>query len=89
MPIIQETKFKRKDYDKTAEVIGLKINDEYRDLIDRCKDALEQPKDATVIKQLMQIGAKVVLDEKIAHIMSIVFENKRKNKRLGIIEFEA
>lgn len=86
--MIQNKKFQRKDFDLTADVISIKFNEDYRELLKKCKEVLEQPKDSTAIKQLMQIGAKVILDEKMTTILGVIHSNKRKNKRLGIIDFE-
>ena len=88
MPFIQEKKFQQKDYIKNDEVISLKFNQEYQDLVKRCQMVLEQPKRGTAIKQMLLIGAKVLLDDKMTEILSIIYSNKRKYKRLGIIEFE-
>ena len=88
MEAIQEEKFKRKGVDLTADVVTVKLNEEERKLIDKCKLILEQEKDATIIKQLAWIGAKGIMEEKTAYLLGVVFDNKRKNKRLGIADFE-
>lgn len=49
---------------------------------------MEQKKDSTALKTLAWIGAKTLGDEKIDYILGTLFKNKRKNKRLGIIDFE-
>ncbi|GEM_PF-5189578 len=88
MVLVQEEKFKRKDYEKTSEVISLKLNPEERELLNKCKLVLEQEKDGTAIKQMVYVGAKVILEDKISYILGTIFANKRKNKRLGIAEFD-
>lgn len=88
MPIIQEEKFKRKDFKKTADSFTVWLNPAERELLERSKNILEQQKDSTAIKQLAWIGAKLLGEEKISYILSTVFDNKRKNKRLGIDIFE-
>lgn len=67
---------------------NIRLNPEERKALDEMKKILEQPKDATAFKQLAAIGAKVVLDPKTREILSVVFSNKRRNRRLGIVEFE-
>jgi hypothetical protein len=87
--IHEQPTFQRKNEEKTADVITVKINPEERELLKKCKTILEQEKDSTCLKQLAWIGAKVIHDEKTAYILGTVFDNKRKNKRLGIITFES
>jgi hypothetical protein len=70
------------------EVLSLKLNQEERKVLNECKSILEQDKDSTALKQLMFIASKVLRDDKMAYILGVVYSNKRKNKRLGIIEFE-
>ena len=73
--------------DKTAFIIWLNL--EERKLLDKCKEIIEQPKDSTAIKQLAWIGATNLLDDKkISIILSLLFKNKRNNKRVGIVDFE-
>ena len=53
---------------------------EQTDLV-KYKQILQQEKNGTAIKQLMRIGAKVLLDEKIKEYIDIIINNKRKNKQ--------
>lgn len=71
-----------------SEVISLKLNEDERKLLDRCKQILEQTKDGTAIKQLMFIGAKVIHEEKTALLLATVFKNKRNNARMGVPDFD-
>lgn len=71
------------DYQK-ADVFSIRLNAEERELLDRCKRIIEQPKDATALKTLAWIGANVIQSENIAYILGCVFKNKRNNLRLGI-----
>lgn len=89
MPLIQEQKFKRKDFEKTAEVMSLKLNNEDQALVRKAQLILNQPKMSTAFKQLAYIGAEVVFSDKMGKVLKIVSENKRKNKRLGILDVEA
>ena len=52
------------------------------------KSLLQQTKDSTIIKQLAIIGANLIHSQKIKTILSMVSDNKRKNKRMGLNEFE-
>lgn len=68
--------------------ISLKLNlDEQAQLI-KDKSKLRQTKDSTAIKQLMKIGSKVIHEPKIGDYLDIVLDNIRKNKRLGINDFD-
>jgi hypothetical protein len=68
--------------------ISVKLNTEERTLLDECKVIIEQTKDSTALKTLAWIGAKVIREEKQVYILATIFKNKRKNERLGIVDFE-
>lgn len=68
--------------------IPVRLNEDERLLLDKCKNILEQPKDSTALKSLAWIGAKVIHEEKTAYLLETIFSNKRKNKRTGLNEFE-
>lgn len=70
------------------DVIPLRLNEQWKDILAEDKDLLEQTKDSTALKQLAYIGHLAIHDDLIGNIMVSLFENKRKNKRLGIIDFE-
>jgi len=72
------------------DVISLKLNPDWKRLIAEIMEALEQPKHSTAVKQsLLLVHAKVLQDEFTGRLLELVFENKRKNKRLGYdINFE-
>lgn len=75
------------DREKQKLVFTVKLNKEERELLDRCKSIIEQPKDSTALKQLAWIGAKVLHEEKIGFILATSFKNRGKNKRLGIVQW--
>lgn len=88
MPLIQEEKFRRKGDEKTADIVTVWLNKEERAVLESSKYILEQLKDGTAIKQLMIIGAKQLGTEQMTYILATIYSNKRKNKRLGIAEYE-
>jgi len=89
MPLMQEQgTFQRKDEEISADVITVKINAEERAMLEEMKKILEQDKDSTALKQLATMGAKVLLSPEIGYILQTVFANKRKNRRLGIVQYE-
>ena len=64
------------------------INQDERALLERMKSVLEQEKDSTALKTLAWIGAKVLQEEKMSYVLSVIYANKRKNKRIGVAQFE-
>ena len=70
------------------DVISIKLNDEWKEVLAELQILLEQEKTSTIIKQSLLITTKVLNQDLQQTILGVVFENKRKNKRLGIIEFE-
>ena len=85
--LIQTEKFKRKNEKLTADVITCKLNANDRALLEESKKLIEQTKDSTALKQLAWIGAKVLREEKTSYLLGVIFNNKRKNLRLGIVDF--
>lgn len=82
----------KKKYLKDSEkqnVMSLKYNDKEKDWLLKGATALRQSKLSTAIKQLAYIGyTKVVLDKETKHIIDFIFENSRRNDRMGIDDVE-
>lgn len=57
-------------------------------ILQQAKQIIEQPKDSTALKTLAWVGANVIQDKKITYLLALVFSNKRKNKRLGVVDFD-
>ena len=70
------------------DIFTVKLNEGERLEFERFKEIIEQTKDSTALKQLAWIGAKVLLEDKQAFILGVIYANKRKNKRNNIIEFD-
>lgn len=87
---IEKEPFRRYDLDGgKADIVNLRLNAEERAVLEEGKKVLEQAKDSTALKQLAAIGAAVVLhDKKTRLILEMVFKNKRRNRRTGILDFE-
>lgn len=77
------------DEEKREDVFAIKLNKDERLYLERLKEVIEQEKDSTAIKQLAWIGAKVILADGTMQILETIFENKRKNKRIGVQQFES
>jgi len=71
-------------------VISIKLNEEEKELLAYAMELFEQPKHATAMKHLaFDVAAKVLKDDLLGKVIKTIFENKRKNRRLGYdAEFE-
>ena len=89
MTIAKEA-FRKYDFKEKEikDIFTLRLNKEEREMLNKCKIILEQPKDSTCIKTLATIGANVIHDKNISFILGQVFKNKKNNARIGIVDFE-
>jgi len=85
---LKQEPFTRYNDEKVADTFTVKLNEAERSQFEKAKRIIEQKKDSTALKQLAWIGTKVLLEEKTEFILATVFKNKRKNARIGIIEFD-
>ena len=83
----QEFRRYKLDEEKRRDTFNVSFNEEERIQLEIDKKILNQEKDSTALKQLASIGSKVLHSSEIKEILSIVLENKRRNKRLGINHF--
>lgn len=74
--------------EKKIDSFTVRLNAQERELFEKLKYVIQQEKDSTAIKQLALGITNVILDEKIKGILSIVLNNYRRNKRLGIVDFD-
>jgi len=88
MTYISRPNFQRQHEKKKQDSFTIYLNKEEREILSRCQKIIEQEKDSTALKQLAWIGANLLESPKIAVLLGIIYSNKRKNKRLGIVEFE-
>lgn len=75
---------------KIPSVMSIKLNDEEKEKLAFAMELFEQPKPATAMKHLaFDVAAKVLRDDLLGKVITTIFDNKRKNKRLGYdAEFE-
>jgi hypothetical protein len=79
----------KEDVDFKKPILSVRLNKEEFNDLQVAKDILNQSKDSTAIKQLAKIGMfNVIHDEKMKHLLSTIFGNRRKNARIGIVDFE-
>jgi hypothetical protein len=73
---------------KQKDVVSVNLDIQERNMLEEAKGILEQEKDSTALKQLAYIGFKSMTREENAYLLAVVFANKRRNKRLGIGQFD-
>lgn len=71
-----------------GKTIGVWFNDQELEELAKYGTFLHQEKPATIIKQMVVLGAKLIDDQKILSVRDLVFNNVRKNKRIGIEEVD-
>lgn len=85
---LEKEPFVRYNEEKKADTFTVWLSVEDRKILEDAKKILEQSKDSTALKQLAWIGAKTIGSPQTAELLGIVFKNKQKNKRTGIVDFE-
>lgn len=85
---LKQEPFRKYNEEKVADTFTVKFNKDERAKFNGFKKGIQQKKDSTAIKQLAWIGAEVVLDEKNKALVEVILNNYRKNKRLGIVDFD-
>jgi len=88
--MIEQEPFRRynEEKDDRFKVFSVKLNQDEQAQFELDKKKLNQIKDSTALKHLARIGSKVIHDKLYGHIIDEVLGNLRKNKRLGIPDFE-
>ncbi len=76
----------KKEGERTTFTVS--INKQERTQLDEDKKILQQAKDSTALKQLAEIGSIVLHQEITGKIAQVIMSNKRRNKRLGIVDYE-
>ncbi|RLC35858.1 hypothetical protein DRH27_06170 [Candidatus Falkowbacteria bacterium] len=71
-----------------SKVVPLRLNTAELALLENDARLLRQEKIGTTIKQLVEIGRNVLHAPQTAAILEAVFNNERRNERLGIVEVE-
>ena len=82
------TKLEEEKKDDKRETFTVSINKEERARLNEDKKILQQEKDSTALKQLAELGRNVLHSDLTGKSLKIVLGNKRRNKRLGIVDFE-
>lgn len=85
-PPFTPTKLEEEKAAEKGRTIGVWFNEEELRMLEECGTFLHQEKPATIIKQMVALGANLIDRPEIATIRDVVFNNVRKNKRLGIEE---
>ncbi len=87
-PAFTSTRLEEERAKDKFEVISLKLNKEERKLLNTVKQMIQQSKDGTALKQCMKIASKVLLTSWTGAYTEVLLNNKRKNQRIGIVDFE-
>lgn len=74
--------------EKKYEHITLRMNKKEMEQIKEDMKALQQAKQGTAIKQMLDIARYVVHQSEMGHISRILYNNVRRNVRTGINEVE-
>jgi len=85
---LEQRPFIRYNMEKKVDTFTVKLNAEERANLEAMKQILQQEKDSTALKQLAEIGSKVLLGSETKQVLEIVLNNYRRNKRLGIVTFD-
>lgn len=67
-----------------SRVLTVRLNIEELERLEASAKLLGQERLGTVLKQLAEIGGYVIHRPETAAIISIIFNNERRNKRIGI-----
>lgn len=64
-------------------VISVSMNEEELARLKASARSLQQPKDSTALKQLAELGAIVLHEDKMGAALQVVLKNRTKNRRTG------
>ena len=71
-----------------GKVFTIRLNAEELANLRNNMEILQQPKVGTAVKQIYTYGAYVLHDRSTTHILRVMNDNLRKNKRIGIEKVE-
>ncbi len=86
--MIEKEPFRKYNLEKSSDTFNVRFNEEERLMFEADKKLLNQVKDSTAMKQCWQIARIVLHEQKMSDILDVVFKNKQRNKRLGIVDFD-
>lgn len=82
------TKLEEERDEEPGKVFSVRYNLREIEALKADMKALRQPKPSSAIKQLAQIGSIVIRSPETRAIIDTLFNNERRNQRLGIIEVD-
>lgn len=85
---LKKVPFVRYNEDKVRDSFTVNLNVDERAILEKAKRLIQQSKDSTALKFLAILGAKYILSDNVGFLLAGVFDHKRKNARLGIVDFE-
>ena len=69
-------------------IFTVRLNTKEKAWLQEGKKIIQQQKDSSALKQLAEIGFKCVTTPENKLLLELIFNNKRKNQRTGLSEFE-
>jgi hypothetical protein len=84
----QRYKFDEEKDQEKGKVFTIRLNEEEQRNLRQAQNLLQQEKTSTALKQLALFGMYVLHDRSTAHILQVLNDNIRKNKRIGIEKVE-
>lgn len=70
------------------DIFTCSMNKQDREMLNKAKLLMKQPKDSTALKQLAWLGSYVLHEHLTGKAIELIIENKRRAERIGITEFE-
>ena len=70
--------------EEKGKIMSVRLNDDELRQLEKDAKILQQEKPATALKQLARIGSYVIHEQKTAYLIDVLFNNERRNKRIGI-----
>ena len=83
-PAFTPTRLEEERKEDKGKVITIRLNEKELGNLAKIQNILQQEKESTTVKQVFSYGMFVLQERSTAHILRVLYDNLRKNKRLGI-----
>jgi hypothetical protein len=77
--------FRATQEEKVRDSFTVNLNEQERELLETGKALLHNDMDSTVLKKLAWIGLNEIQSEKIQGILDIIYDERRKAKKRGML----
>lgn len=82
---IEKTPFRATHEEKVRDSFTVNLNKVEREMLEKGKELIHNYKDSTAIKKLAWIGLNEIQSDKMQGILSIIYEERRKAKKRGML----